>query len=164
LIAAVAGIGSGALGAWLTARNDRQERRRDRLLAAADDFSSATAEALVKLRDAIGNVQNLADPASMKEAAEAAWRQRDTALLRSARIDLLFGPQSLTASAANDVLHSLAAAQDILRPPTFDADGAERELVRASERLRRFNSCAFEDLVRTTTAAAHRRVARALRR
>jgi hypothetical protein len=45
-VTVVAGVGSGAFAAWLTARNDRKERFRDRLIEAADDFTVVAANAL----------------------------------------------------------------------------------------------------------------------
>jgi hypothetical protein len=62
------------------------------LIEAADEFASAAAEALIKTRDAVGEVQALKDAESMKQTTELAWRHRDAVLHRSARVDLLFGP------------------------------------------------------------------------
>ncbi len=94
----------GAFGALLTAWNDRQERFRDRMLDAADDFSSATAEGLVVFRDAVGKVTG-GDPVRAKAATEKAWAKRDLPLIRSARVDLLFGPDSDTAHCSNALLN-----------------------------------------------------------
>lgn len=92
LLAVIGPLGAGALGAGVTARNDRAERFRDRMIEAADEFTSAGADALVKLRDAIGAVSSSSDALLAKATTEGAWSARDRALARSARIDLLFGP------------------------------------------------------------------------
>ena len=43
LVTVVAALGAGAFGAGLTAQNDRQERFRDRMIEAADEFTGAAA-------------------------------------------------------------------------------------------------------------------------
>jgi hypothetical protein len=139
LIALTSGLGSGSFAAWLTTRNDRRERFRHRLIEAADEFASAVAEALIKTRDAIGEVQALKDAEHMKRTTELAWQQRDAVLHRSARLDLLFGPGRDVSRAANDVVNELANVVASLTPPSFDADAAVRAHVKAAEALRGFH-------------------------
>lgn len=111
-------LGTGAFGAWLTTRNDRQERFRDRLIEAADDFTGASAEALIDTRDAIREVGERKDAVLMKESTERAWAARDKALRRSARVDLLFGSGSAASQSANSVLNELATLSALLQPPS----------------------------------------------
>jgi hypothetical protein len=144
LVTVVAGVGAGSFAAWLTARNDRQERFRDRLLEAADDFTVAAADALVKLRDAIREVRDSKDHGRMKEATEEAWGHHDIALRRSARLDLLFGVGSDTTGSASRFLNQMAIASQVLRPPDCDADRGEKVLVDATAELQTFNRSAFD--------------------
>lgn len=154
LVTVVTGLGAGTLGAGLTAWNDRQERFRDRLIEAADEFTAAAAEALVKLRDAVSAVREANDAARMKSSTEEAWEHHDAALCRSARVDLLFGPGSATASSASAFLSHLAQASAVLRPPDSDADGAERALVDGTADLQRFHRAAFDEIRRAAPPSA----------
>jgi hypothetical protein len=142
LVTVIAGLGAGVFGAWVTAWNDRRERFRDRMIETADDFAAA-ADALVRFRDAIGAVHASKDAVRMKSATEDAWTHRDIALRRSAHVDLLFGPGSTTAGAANDLLNHLAVAAHSLTPPVGDADAADAALQSAASDLRRFQRSAF---------------------
>jgi hypothetical protein len=65
LITVVAAVGSGSFGAGLAVWNDRHERYRDKMIDAADGFNVAAADALVKLRDAVGPVREANDPTLM---------------------------------------------------------------------------------------------------
>jgi len=141
----IAAFGAGAFGALLTSWNDRQERFRDRMLDAADEFAAAIAEALLVLRDAVGEVRG-GDAVRAKAAAQKAWSQRDTPLIRSARVDLLFGPDSDTARCSNALLHHIAAALEDLNPPKLDAEAADQALLDAPEGLRMFQRLAFQDI------------------
>jgi hypothetical protein len=139
LIALTSGLGSGTFAAWLTTRNDRREQFRHRLIEAADEFASTAAEALIKTRDAIGEVRALKDAERMKKTTELAWQQRDAVLHRSVRVDLLFGPGRDASQAANAVVKELANVVASLTPPSFDADAAERAHLDAAAALRRFH-------------------------
>jgi hypothetical protein len=81
-----------------------------------------------------------------KADAEKAWSQRDTPWIRSARVDLLFGPDSGTARCSNAPLHHIATALESLNPPKLDADAADQALLDAPEGLRMFQRLAFEDI------------------
>jgi hypothetical protein len=144
LIALGSGLGSGTFAAWLTTRNDRRERFRNRLIEAADEFAIAAAEALTGTRDAIRDVRDLKDAERMKAASELAWQQRDAVLHRSARIDLLFGPGRDASRCANDVVNELAKVVSSLVPPSLDADAAESAHVRVAEALRGFHLAASD--------------------
>jgi hypothetical protein len=153
LIALASGLGSGTFAAWLTTRSDRRERFRTRLIEAADDFASAAAEALIKTRDAIGEVRASKDAERMKQATELGWTQRDAVLHRSARIDLLFGPGQDAPRLANQVVNELATVVssltphsdgDAREPPSSDPDAAERAHLKAAEALRGFHIAASE--------------------
>lgn len=154
LIAVIASFASGGFGAWLGAWNDRHERFRDRMIAAADDLVGEASGALIGLRNAIGEVRSAADPARAKEAAEGAWSGRDAVLRRSARIDLLFGPGSETALAATDLVSELAKGCLMLQPPALDADGAEGALMDAAGNLPRFERAAFDGIRRAAPPSA----------
>lgn len=154
LIALTSGLGSGTFAAWLTTRNDRRERFRHRLIEAADEFASAAAEALIKTRDAIGEVRDRKDAEHMKRTTELAWQQRDAALHRSARVDLLFGPGRDVSRAANDVVNELANVVAALTPPSFDAGAADRAHLDAAEALRRFHIAASSAIQEGKPAAA----------
>jgi hypothetical protein len=154
LVTVVAAVGAGACGAGLAVWNDRHERFRDRMIEAADGFNVAAADALVRLRDAVGAVREANDPALMKSTTELAWQAHDGALRTSARVDLLFGPSSETTEAANTFLNRLAMAQNTVRPPNPDADGAESVLVEATSDLQRFHRAAFNGIRRAAPPSA----------
>lgn len=166
LVTVVAAVCAGAFGAGLTVWNDRQERFRDRMIEAADEFNVAAADALVKLRDAVGAVRDADDPALMKSTTERAWHAHDDALRASARVDLLFGPGCKTTAAVSTFLNRLAIAQNTVRPPNPDAGGAESALVEATSDLQRFHRAAFNGIRRAAppSATMHESVRRALRR
>ncbi len=154
LVAVIAVFASGGLGAWLGAWNDRHERFRDRMIAAADEFVGDAANALIALRNAIGEVRNAADPARVKKTVDLAWTTRDAVLRRSARIDLLFGPGSETGHAASSLVHDLAEACERLQPTRFDADGAEATLLEVTARLQNFQHAAFDGIRRAAPPSA----------
>jgi hypothetical protein len=153
LIALTSGLGSGTFAAWLTTRNDRRERFRHRLIEAADEFASAAAEALIKTRDAIGEVRDRNDAERMKQTTELAWHQRDVVLHRSARVDLLFGPGRDVSRAANDVVNELATVVAALTPPSLDAGSADRAHLDAAEALRKFHIAASRAIQKGKPAA-----------
>ncbi len=107
----------------------------------------------MKLRDAIREVRG-SDPARMERATEEAWAHHDIALLRSARIDLLFGPGSDTTQSTSSFLSHLAQASLILRPPAHNADGAENVLVDATADLQEFQRSAFDAIRRAAPPSA----------
>jgi hypothetical protein len=154
LIALTSGLGSGSFAAWLTTRNDRRERFRHRLIEAADEFAGAAAEALVKTRDAIGDVRGSRDAERMKQTTELAWQRRDAVLHRSARVDLLFGPGRDVSQAANALVNELANVVASLTPPSFDADAADRAHLNAAEALRGFHIAASIAIQEGKPAAA----------
>lgn len=142
MIALASGLGSGTVAAWWTTQSDRRERFRSRLIEAADDFASAAADALIKTRDAIGEVRASEDAERMKQATELGWKQRDAVLHRSARIDLLYGPGHDAPRLANQVVNELATVVAALTPPSSDAGAAESAHLRAGEALRGFHVAA----------------------
>jgi hypothetical protein len=146
--------------------NDRHEWYRDKMIDAADGFNIAAADALVKLRDAVGAVREANDPTLMKSTTECAWRAHDYALRTSARVDLLFGPGSGTTATASAFLNRLATAQNTVRPPDPDADGAESALVEATSDLQRSHRAAFNGIRKAAPPSATVRdsIRRALRR
>ncbi len=112
----VVSLASGAFGAvaasWLTARHERWERHRDRLIAAADDCITTT-NAFLKTT---AGVRNAAQEATSEEAVEKAVKQvgeaGDVAVGVFARAKLLFGPESavgLTLARLLSVLSELDA-------------------------------------------------------
>ena len=155
LIAVVSGLGSGAMAAWWTTRSDRRERFRDRLIGAADDFVGAAAEALLTTRDAVSEVLSARGSEQIAAAIESAWRQRDTALHRSARVDLLFGPTNNPPICANEVLHELANSLELLSFPEPDADAAERASMKAAAALRRFHEAAAHAIQKRNPTRTH---------
>jgi len=144
LIALVSGFGSGAVAAVLTTRNDRRDRFRHRLIEAADDFASAASEALTRTRDAIRDVRDFRDAEQMKAATDSAWAQRDAALHRSARVDLLFGPGQDASRCASDVVLQLASVVSSLMPPSPNTSAADRAHMEAVNALRGFNLAAAD--------------------
>jgi hypothetical protein len=153
LVAVLAAFASGGFGAWLRAWNDRHERFRDRLIEAADEFVVAASNALIVLRDAIGEVR-AGDPAGAKKESEDAWAMRDVVLKRSARVDLLFGPGSETARASTDLVTALATANHVLRPPSLDPNKADSSLMDATGCLQRFERAAFAGIRRAAPPSA----------
>ncbi len=151
---------SGSFGAWLTSRNDLHERRRDRMLNAADDYATAASQSLLKLRNAVGEVQRARDAAAMKLATEHAWEHRDAVLVRSARISLLFGPGTPTSDSTGRFVTDLAEAIDALAPqpsPT-DIGAAQLSLLDASNELQQFYKLAFAQIRATGSLSESRRL------
>lgn len=159
VIALVAGFFSGGFGAVLGAmstRGDREERFRNRLLDAADDLLADISPALTTLRDALGEAR-AGDAAKAKAAAELAWKGRDLVLHRSARIELLFGPDSDTKRATDNVIEDLAKAAGLLQPPEINADAAESLLMEAAGHLRELQRAALEAIRAASPPSVGRR-------
>jgi hypothetical protein len=150
----IVGLGSGSLGAqlsaWYKARTDRQERFRDRLLDAAEGFSSAASEALVALRDASA-AMNRGRPEEIEPAEQRAWVKRDELLHNSARINLLYGPRSEIASLATSVTHELAVGGIHLRS---DLSMTDQAIATTTKNLAEFQSTAFARIREAAPPAA----------
>lgn len=142
----IVGLGSGSLGAqlsaWYKARTDRQERFRDRLLDAAERFSGTASEALVALRDA-SRTMNSGRPEEIEPAERRAWAKRDELLHASARINLLYGPRSEVASLATSVTHELAVGGIHLRS---DLSMTDQAITNTTGNLAEFQSTAFAQI------------------
>lgn len=111
----LAALLSGAFGAWLTSWNNRRERYRDRLIEAADDFATATSEALIKARGALEKFEHSASLEEQAQAVETALDYRDVALQKSARVTLLFGDSEARAPVGR-ILHLLSVMAGLLIP------------------------------------------------
>ena len=158
LITVLAGLGAGFFGSWLTVWSDRNERFRDRMIEAADDFGASASEALIGLRDAIGGVRlgvtarelgvgDAEATGTMQQSVESAWALRDAVLKKSTRLDLLFGPDSKTVELADTLLEHLAdATTEALKPPEFDLVAAEVSLGRSAEALKKFHRVAYHEI------------------
>jgi hypothetical protein len=153
LVTVIAAAASGGFGAWLGTWNDRHERFRDRMIVAADGFVGGGSEALIALRDAIFLAQRGMGP-STDEAIARAWKERDVVIRRRARVELLFGPDSETARAADGLRCDLGSATDKLQGQAPDVAAADRELSEAKGKLREFQGAAFEGILRAAPPSA----------
>jgi hypothetical protein len=158
-------LASGGFGAWLTAWNDRNERFRDRLITSADDFSVTASEAFIAVRRTKEEIQRSSDPAKVNPLRDAAWAARDVLLMRSSRIDLLFGPGAPTGLEAAQVIHEVAKGVRG-NGGQLDLAAVDQSLVDGPEHLRSFQRAAFEEIRRATPPAATLResIRRTLRR
>lgn len=147
LATVAAGFASGLGGVLLSIRHDRAERRRDRLLAAADDFSLSFAEALVRTRQTMDVIQGQKVEAEQIAAAyDTASAQRDIALTRSSRLDLLFGPLTPVTVPAVQALQHLAESINALTPPHTDVKAATQAHLLAARRYQDFQDAAVKEI------------------
>lgn len=153
LIAVVAAAASGFFGAWLVAWNDRHERFRDRMINAADDLAGAGAQALIAVRDAIYSARQRLAP-SAQERIGLAWKKRDAVLSRRARVDLLFGPDSETARAADDLIRELGTATDKVQGEAPNLDAADAAYEAAQAKLQDFERAALNGIRLATPPSA----------
>jgi hypothetical protein len=129
----LAGLASGLLVALLNVRHQRTEGIRDRMLTAADEFSTGMGQALMAARHLEANAENALNVngalAPVSESLKEARRCLDEADARSARVMLLFG---VTSSANAVAVHGVAALRAYLAdyedwPPHDDAiEGLQR--------------------------------------
>ncbi len=144
------GIG-GVVGALLQTRHERTEHLRDRLLTAADDLATALSQAILKVRHSLNDFEDHlttgARPTGEGDLA-GARRSIDEAIARVARVELLFGIESQTASAANATVVALRQAVDALHDsspnPTRTLDLAGERFRDASIQYRAFSTAARE--------------------
>jgi hypothetical protein len=88
--------------------HDRSEQWVDRLVRAADDFSTGIEQAILGVRDVIAAVAEKGDV----EAAKAEAKRRvHEAVARVARIELLFGEDTEPARIAKDLLPEIDVAR-----------------------------------------------------
>jgi hypothetical protein len=124
-------------GSFLRAELERRERWRDRLVAAADDFSTAIERALLAVRDSLDQLHEEGAAGNTAEASRAI----DETVASAARVELLFGATSEPASAARNLLGEL-------RRIVWDAERGDADAFDHNEKpgqLRnRFNSSALE--------------------
>ena len=158
-------LASGGFGAWLTAWNDRHERFRDRLSTAADDFSVAASEAFIAVRRTKDEIQRSNDPVKVNPLRDTGWSARDVLLIRSSRIDLLFGPGAPAGLEAAQVIHEVAKGVRH-NGGQLDLAAVDQSLVDGPEHLRSFQRAAFEEIRRATppSATVRESVRRAARR
>jgi hypothetical protein len=97
ILAAIAG---GLLVALLNVRHQRTEGIRDRMLTAADEFSTGMGQALMAARDVSAKAEDALNvDGSLKRASDAVEEARrcvDEAEARTGRVALLFGVESPT--------------------------------------------------------------------
>jgi hypothetical protein len=146
-------LASGGFGAWLTAWNDRNERFRERLITAADDFGIAASEAFVAVRRTKDEIQRSNDPAKVNPLRDAAWVARDVLLMRSSRIDLLFGPGAPAGLKASQVIHEVAKGVRS-NGGQLNLAAVDQSLVDGPEHLRSFQRAAFDAIRRATPPSA----------
>lgn len=139
----VIAFGSGSLGAVWTARyqakSNREERFRDRMIEAADDFGTAASAAFTSLRQAC-ETWRYGNPEALEPARQEAWAKRDHVLQQSARIDLLYEPRSPTGLAGSRVLNELARGCQLLNQ---DQSLVDRFLTSGPEELKSFQLAAL---------------------
>jgi hypothetical protein len=115
---AAAGLG-GVVSAAFGIRARRYEQMRERMLVAADEFSTAASEALVTLREVKPpwkpehrNTKLVADPATVARSRTQLEERLFQARRLSGRVRLLFGPNSKAASHAQEFLHQIRFAAE----------------------------------------------------
>jgi hypothetical protein len=120
--------------------HERTERWREILTREAGDFSTGIEQAILGIRDALGEVFDEGAPgdATLNEAK----RRTDEAIARVARIKLLFGEDSETVRVAKDLLPELYAARGLAE--RGDSSGANEKLKKIYALHRDFNEAAFE--------------------
>jgi hypothetical protein len=166
LVALVGGISGGVLGTWLQIHHEREEAFRERLITAADDFSTGLLQAIIGL-DATRttcvdhaflyppntNQLMFRNPKNGEMPAESAEALRESRKLireveaRRARISLLFGPVSMTDLSTTMAVLALEEAQHALEePPVPDFKKFNTEMSEAREEHKRFNKQALAEI------------------
>lgn len=101
-------------------RHERAEQWRDRLVRAADDFSTGVEQALLAVNEAISAVVNRGD----REGTVAeARRVIGEAVARVGRVKLLFGEDSRPAAIGRDLLPTLRLALSHVEVSGADVHG-----------------------------------------
>jgi hypothetical protein len=110
-------------------RYDRFEASRDRMLTAADDLATGLAQALLVGRHAVNELEDYLvenkKPRGLGDLGEL-HRLIDDAIARLARVELLFGIESATATHANLVVTSLRKVVWAIEPGELQPDLHER--------------------------------------
>jgi hypothetical protein len=122
--------------------HEREEQWRERLVRAADDFSTAVSQALLGVHDAIAD-----DEGNRTAAVDEADRRVGEAIARVGRVRLLFGEDTEVAAAANALLPQLSTALSHVRPsiaPVPDASGAWKAIEKAYDQHKTFNRAALD--------------------
>jgi hypothetical protein len=127
LAAGVAGgVGTGVVLQWSKARSDMQQWLRDRMLNAVVDFAQASTDAHRVLATTQNGHIDFAEPAGLEEGANAYRNSIRDAASKVARIELLFGSVSDTATSAHALLKAhwavLAVLDDGVFPPAQTRD------------------------------------------
>lgn len=128
---ALVGVVVGSLGtlaaSFLLQRSKRQDDlrqwQRDEMLRAVADFVQAHTDAQRVAAGDTGRIE-FTDAATLRAHAQAHRVARNDAAARIARIELLYGPESATATAAYDLLRAhdtlSRALEDGIEPPAQD--------------------------------------------
>jgi hypothetical protein len=110
-------------------RHDRFEASRDRMLTAADDLATGLAQALLVGRHAVTELEDYLvehrKPRGLGDLGEL-HRLIDETIARLARVELLFGIESPTATNANVVVTNLRKVVWAIEPSELQPDLHER--------------------------------------
>jgi hypothetical protein len=151
IVIALVGGGAGAvLTTFMRNRHEREERFRERMLAAADDYSTGVVQALLKLNAARQSVatwllvddapRSVNRPDDVTGAIAAADELVDVVHSRLARVQLLFGESSLAGEAAGEALVKMRATLGTLREiPSTNLAVARIEFEAAAKGHAKFN-------------------------
>lgn len=128
--------------------NEREEAWRDRMVRAADDFSTGVEQALLAVNDAISAVTNRGDRQATVQEAHRTIRE---AVVRVGRIRLLFGEESKAVGIARDLLPELRLALSQVEGGEAEVRGrvphAWKTLEKAYDHHRDFNRAAREAIM-----------------
>ena len=140
-------------GGFLRERGDREALLRDRRLAAADDFLAAALEVFIRLtsemeRNAFPGLEDSDEADAWFERMDAiraeARDQAHNATRRAARLELLFGRESPTASAAMQLLVDLLQMTEVVKSRDPDATVRFEEVFdSANGAMARFTTLAY---------------------
>jgi hypothetical protein len=158
LISAAGGVAGGIVTTWLRVGADltegrrqraheRDERLRERQMVAADEFATglmqainATRELAMLLKDDAEAIERLgARTGRVSNAGAESGRMIEVAHLRFPRVRLLYPSNSVAALDAEGAIEDLRNAYAKLEERPADLDGAEKAIVSAEGRLRRFS-------------------------
>lgn len=155
-IAVLASLVTAIVSAMLQRSHDRDERIRDRMVIAADDFATGAIQTFQALRD----LANPPVPSFQPPNASEARRLLDELMARIARVELLFGEDSSTASDGRDLLNELNELVTKIEKGLLAGAAIAPDVASANEKRRAFQRSALIALRAGTWSSLSRRKVR----
>jgi hypothetical protein len=164
--------------AIVTASHERAAEFRERMLNAADDFSTAAIVVLQQVREVASEIKGAKEPLvdgmppsfkpEIKTLLDQANKAVDDVFAKQARVHLLFGDESRTTIASVGCLRTYGTCDGARSTSRLDNDHAQmvlysRNFSGAQEQSERFNSAALVQIEETWFDRPWRRWSRRIR-